>query len=166
MRLTAAWRRAAIAIAAIAATATPAVLAATPAYAAWGVQYSVTIQVNGAGQTLGYASGWVQFDTGGSTTRYEFTVCRQSSYTPPDLEVAVNTHVVAGQYVNTRVAYHHGSYGGVSAPAPCYSGAWNVSGQFTYANHYNVEFTLFGDTFTNGNNYTVFDQDRTINNPY
>lgn len=166
MRLTA-WRRVAIGIAAIAAMAAPAVLAASPAHAAWGTQYSVSLQVNGAGQTLGYASGWVQFDTGGNTTRYEFTVCRQSSYTPPDLEVAVNSRwsYPDGDYVNIPVAYHHGQYSGGTAPAPCYGTAWTVSGQFTYNNHYNVEFTLFGDTFV-GSTYTVFDQDRTISNPY
>lgn len=158
-------RRLLLALAAVAALTAPAVLAGSPAHAAWGAQYPVAIQVTGNGQQLGYATGWVQFDTGGDTFQYSITVCRQSSYTPPNLRVAVNAQT-PGNPSGTTVATHYTSPSGPWGTAPCYGMSQTVTGQHTFAGHRNVYFVLSGNTFVNGNNFTVYTQDRLAYNPY
>ncbi|MCD0444606.1 hypothetical protein LO763_13340 [Glycomyces sp. A-F 0318] len=158
-------RRLLLALAAMAALTAPAVFAGAPAHAAWGAQYPVTIQVTGNGHQLGYATGWVQFDTGGDTFQYSITVCRQSSYTPPSLRVAVNAYTPGNLY-GTTVTTHYTDPTGPSGTAPCYGRSQTVTGQHTFTGHQNVYFVLSGNTFVNGNNFTVYTQDRYVSNPY
>ncbi|GAB3649576.1 hypothetical protein [Glycomyces tarimensis] len=157
-------RRAIVALAAILAMTAAAVMAPSPAQAAWGSQIPVTIQVTGNGHQLGYASGWVQYDTGGTTFRYSITVCRQSSYTPPRLTVAVNSS--SWNPDGTTVATHYMQSSGGSGSAPCYGGSQHFTGQHTHSGLNNTYFVLTGNTFVNGNNFTEFDQDRLVYKAY
>lgn len=145
------FRRTLAVFAAVVAMAATMVMGASPAQAAWGTQYNVAIQVTGASQNLGSANGWVQFDTNGTTFRYSITICRQSSYTPPNLTVATNrtNYNYSGNYVTTH-------YGGSSCTT--------VTGQHNGAT-LNALFVLTGNTFV-GSTFTTFDQDRQVSNPY
>ncbi|THV26676.1 hypothetical protein [Glycomyces paridis] len=157
-------RRALVGFVAVLAMTFGAVMSSSPAQAAWGTQFPVTIQVTGAGQQLGYATGWVQFDTGGTTFQYSVTVCRQSSYTTPTLTVAVNS---TGSNPNgTVVATHNSSAWSPPGTAPCYGSSWTFTGVQAYSPLSNVYFKLAGNTFVNGNNFTVFTQDRLVYKQY
>ncbi len=146
-------------------------LAPTQAQAAWGTTYNLSIQVtyhNPSGGTvqLGRADGWVQFDDGGNTFRYSLTVCRQSGYTTPDLQVAVNAGWVGPTWEQTNLEYITLPGGSTVTPtAPCYGDTNTVTGQDTYANFFNVEFVLYGDTFTSSG-YTSVSQKYVGTNPY
>ncbi|GAA2319341.1 hypothetical protein GCM10009853_091800 [Glycomyces scopariae] len=158
------FRRALVAFIAALALSFGSVMAASPAQAAWGSQIPVSIMVTGNGQQLGYATGWVQFDTGGTTFQYSITVCRQSSYTLPTLTVAVNS---TGSNPNgTVVATHYMSSPGPNIAAPCYQGSQNFTGTQAYSGLSNVYFKVAGNTFVNGNNFTVFTQDRLVSKQY
>lgn len=147
-----------------------ALVAPTQAHAAWGTTYNVSIQTTyqyptGATVQLGRADGWVQFDDGGDSFRYSLTVCRQSGYTPPDLQVAVNAGWVGSTWQQTGLEYVSLPYTSTVTPtAPCYGDTNTVTGQHTYANFWNVEFVLSGDTFTPG--YTTVSQKYVGTNPY
>ncbi|WP_030155342.1 hypothetical protein [Glycomyces sp. NRRL B-16210] len=157
-------RRATMVLAAAFAMALAVLMAPAPAHAAWGSQIPVTIQVTGNGHQLGYATGWVQFDTGGTTFRYEITVCRQSSYTPPNLAVSVNPTVANpdGTLLTTHFMFSW-TPGGT---APCYGGSEVFTGQHDYSPLNSAYFVLSGNTFVNGNNFTVFTQDRFVSKSY
>jgi hypothetical protein len=157
-------RRVLVAFAAVLAMTAAAVMTSSPAQAAWGSQIPVTIQVTGNGQSLGYASGWVQFDTGGTTFQYSITVCRQSSYTTPTLTVAVNNQ--SNNQVGTVVATHYMSSWTPGGTAPCYGGSQTFTGVHSYSPLSNTYFLLAGNTFVNGSNFTVFTQDRLVYKQY
>lgn len=107
-------RRAAGALAAVA-MAGASLVAAAPAHAAWGTTYNLSIQVTYNGLDLGRADGWVQFDDGGSAFHYALTICRQSSYSYPSLQVAVNAGFVGGTWQQTTLEYLS-PYGSTVAP--------------------------------------------------
>ncbi|WP_156925972.1 hypothetical protein [Glycomyces arizonensis] len=151
-------RRALVALAAVLAMSGVAVMAPSAAQAAWDGQHSVTIQVTGAGQNLGYADGWIQFNGDGETFRYSVTVCRQSSYTPPHLTVSYNTS--SWDLDGTPVTTHYMSGSQTSDDGPCYGLTTTFTGQYSRQGLNNVYFVLSGNTFVNGNNFTVFTQDR------
>lgn len=69
-------------------------VAATPAQAAYGSPVPFTMQLTGQTyyQTVqvGRAVGTIRFDDGGSHYWLSLTLCRQSSYTSPNVEVHVN----------------------------------------------------------------------------
>lgn len=158
-------RRTTTALAAAFAMALAILLAPAPAHAAWGSQIPVSIQVvSNYGYQLGYASGWVQFDTGGTTFRYEITVCRQSSYTPPNLAVSVNT--TNQNPTGTNVTTHYMNYVVPGGTAPCYGGSETFTGQHDRSPLSNVYFLLSGNTFVDGNNFTIFTQDRLVFKSY
>ncbi|WNI16021.1 hypothetical protein [Actinacidiphila sp. ITFR-21] len=127
-------------------------VAPTPAHAAWGTTYDLSIQATyqfptGSTTQVGRADGWVQFDDGGDTFRYSLTVCRQSGYTTPELQVAVNAGWVGQTWEQTNLEYFTLPTGSTVTPtAPCYGDTNTVTGQDTYTNFSNVEFVLFGDT--------------------
>lgn len=153
-------RRATVALAAAFAVALSVLLAPAPAHAAWASQIPITIQVTGNGHQLGYAEGWVQYETNGTTFRYSITVCRQSSYTPPNLSVAVNT--TNANPLGTVVTTHYMHSWTPGGTAPCYGGFETFTGQHDNSPLTNTYFLLSGNTFVNGNNFTVFTQDRLV----
>jgi hypothetical protein len=131
-------------------------VAPTQAHAAWGTTYNLSIQVTYQSSQLGRADGWVQFDDGGNTFRYSLTVCRQSGYTPPELQVAVNAGYVGQTWQQTTLEYISlPSSSTVTPTAPCYGDTNTVTGQDTYTNFSNVEFVLYGDTFNSSGAYTT-----------
>ncbi|MEE4540363.1 hypothetical protein V2S66_00080 [Streptomyces sp. V4-01] len=146
-------------------------VAPTQAQAAWGATYNVSIQVTyhaptGSTTPLGRADGWVQLDDGGDSFRYSLTVCRQSGYTTPDLQVAVNAGWVGSTWQQTNLEYITlPNTSTVTPTAPCYGDTNTVTGQDTYANFSNVEFVLYGDTFTSSG-YTTLSQKYVGSNPY
>jgi hypothetical protein len=146
-------------------------VAPTPAHAAWGTTYNLSIQVTyrspvGSTLQLGRADGWVQFDDGGDTFHYSLTVCRQSGYTTPDLQVAVNAGWAGQTWQHTSLEYFSLPYTSTVTPtAPCYGDTNTVTGQDTYANFSNVEFVLYGDTFTSSG-YTTLSQNYVGVSPY
>src|SRR5690242_14833455 len=61
-----------------------------PAHATYGGQIPVSVTVSDRiGNTLAFATGWVQFDDGLNKTQYSVALCRHSSYTSPFLGVTV-----------------------------------------------------------------------------
>ena len=159
-------RRAAGALAAVA-MAGASLVAAAPAHAAWGTTYNLSIQVTYNGLDLGRADGWVQFDDGGSTFRYSLTICRQSGYTTPDLQVAVNAGYVGSTWQQTTLQYITLPTGSTVTPtAPCYGDTNTVTGQDSYTHFSNVEFVLYGDTFNSSGSYTTVSQKYVGVNPY
>jgi hypothetical protein len=145
-------------------------VAPTQAHAAWGTTYNVSVQVTYTSQTgstlqLGRADGWVQFDDGGNSFRYSLAVCRQSSYTWPKLQVAVNAGWVGNTWQQTVLEGISLPNGAPTTPtAPCYGDTDLVTGQDTYTNFSNVEFILNGDTFTP--TYTTVSRKQVLTNPY
>ncbi|WUH90103.1 hypothetical protein OG900_08275 [Streptomyces sp. NBC_00433] len=133
-------------------------VAPTPAHAAWGTTYTFSIQdtyqyPTGTTVQLGHVDGWVQFDDGGNSFRYSLTACQQSSYTPPKIQVAVNAGYVGSTWQETDLEY-------LSLPSGCNT----VTGQDTYADYWNVAFTLYGDTFTPA--HTTVSKRWVASNPY
>lgn len=163
-------RRAASMLATGAAVLGGVLAAPTQAHAAWGTTYNVSVQVTytsptGAAVQLGRADGWVQFDDGGNSFRYSLAVCRQSSYTWPKLQVAVNAGYVGSTWQQTTLEYVSLPNGTPTTPtAPCYGDTDAVTGQDTYTNVSNVEFVLSGDTFTPS--YTTVSRRSVLTNPY
>ena len=158
-------RRAAGALAAVT-MAGATLVSAAPAHAAWGTTYNLSIQVTYNGLDLGRADGWVQFDDGGSAFHYALTICRQSSYTYPSLQVAVNAGYVGGTWQQTTLEYFS-PYGSTVTPTPpCYGDATTVSGQDTYNHFSNVEFVLYGNTFASNGAYTTVSRKYVGTNPY
>jgi hypothetical protein len=161
-------KRVLVAVMAIVAMTVPAVLTAAPAQAAWGEQIPVTLQINGNNQQLGYAGGWIQFDKAAGKFRYSITVCRQSSYTLPRLQVATNAELYSWNWDGTHVTTHYmGSGSGQGpAPAPCYQGndTFTAEHQFVpetpYSDLRNVKLTITSGTFTSAG-FTEFSRGRT-----
>ncbi|WP_329172583.1 hypothetical protein [Streptomyces sp. NBC_01477] len=164
-------RRVAGLLATAAAVSGAALVAPTQAHAAWGTTYNLSIQVTyrsstGSTSQLGRADGWVQLDDGGNSFRYSLTVCRQSGYTTPDLQVAVNAGWVGSTWQQTDLEYITlPGTSTVTPTAPCYGDTNTVTGEDTYANFSNVEFVLYGDTYTS-TGYTTVSQKYVGNNPY
>lgn len=147
-----------------------AVLPTAPAQAAWGTQLPLTLQIThyystGASVQVGYVNGTVQFDDAGNTLQYSLTFCRQSSYIQPYMTINVNSYWAGGRKYATNVATVYPNYTTTSSGQPCYSTTGTATGQFTYANFWNVEFIVYGSTF-DGPNHVVDSQDRIYTNPY
>lgn len=131
--------------------------ATAPPPPGWGSRLDTSIQVTGGGQQLGRVQGWFQMHSDRRTFRYSFTFCRQSSYMLPYLEVSVN-----GQ--STLITTIRPSYSGGPLAQPCYGSTETVSNEHSYPSIQNVYFKLYGSTFLNGNEHTIFTQDRTYYN--
>ncbi|MFC6021761.1 hypothetical protein ACFP2T_37055 [Plantactinospora solaniradicis] len=82
------------ALAALAATLLMTSLTAAPAHAAWGAPLTVDLQLrsysNGYEYRVGRVVGTVQFDDGNSHYLLSLVLCRQSSYTVPNVRIGVN----------------------------------------------------------------------------
>jgi len=164
-------RRAAGALASAALAAGGVLVAPAAAHAAWGTTYALSIQVTyynqvGGSLQLGRADGWVQFDDGGSTFRYSLTICRQSSYSSPSLQVAVNAGYVGSTWQQTTLEYVTPTGSTVTPTAPCYGDTNTVTGQDTYTHFSNVEFVLYGSTFGSNGAYTTVSRKYVGTNPY
>lgn len=151
-------RRIAGALGTAAALAGGILVAPTPAHAAWGTTSTVSIQVTyqyptGTTVQLGHIDGWVQFDDGGNSFQYSLNVCQQSSYTTPKIQVAVNAGWVGTTWEQTYLEYR-------TPPNGCST----VTGQDTYTDFGNVEFVLYGDTFTPA--HTTVSKQAVLTNPY
>jgi hypothetical protein len=95
-------------------------LAAAPAQATYGPGQPVDLQLhsssNGVQVLVGRVVGTVQFDDGNSQYWLSLTVCRQSSYTVPNVTI----------YVNGAVAQRFSPQDDVRRPAIC--GGFGLSG--------------------------------------
>jgi hypothetical protein len=93
---------------------------ATPAQAAWGPQQPLEIQLisnpNGSEYRVGKVTGSVRFDDGNSMYHLSIVICRQSSYTFPNVRVFAN-----GQPQGT-----YSSEDGVARPSVC-GDRWGMS---------------------------------------
>lgn len=125
-----------------------------PAHAAWASTVNLSIQLTyrppggGSAVQVGRADGWVQFDDGGQSFRYSFNICRQSSFTIPALQVAVDGYYAGSTWYDTPLEYIYANYGTSTTPtSPCYGDTWTVTGQDTYTNPFNVEFILWGSNY-------------------
>lgn len=146
------------------------IVPAAPAQAAWGTQLPLTLQVmhyypTGGSVQIGRVEGTVQFDTGGSALSYTLTFCRQSSYALPYMTINVNSYWAGGHKYATYITTVYPDYSGYSSTPPCYSTTGTATGQFTYADFWNVEFIVYGSTFE-GQSYVEESQDRIYSNPY
>ena len=119
-------------------------LAAGPAHAAYGAQLPVSVGVSAYSASRGSVSGWVQFDDGRTQFRYELTFCRNSSFSPPTLEINVNN-------VLYRQIYHNG--GGSSSPGCSFAQGVAITESYGAAVS-SVQFIVVGSSF-NQNVYRV-----------
>jgi len=76
--------------------------------------------------------------------RYELTFCRQSSYQLPYMTIYVNVSWIGGRKYGTFITVVQPNYNGFSQGQPCYGQTGTVSGEFTYPNFWNVEYTIWG----------------------
>lgn len=159
-------QRLAGALATAAAVSGTVLAAPAPAHAAWGTTETLSMQATGtngfSSTDVGSANGWVQFDDGGTTFRYSLTICRQSGYVWPRLEIDVNAWENLGTWYGTYLD-------SVSMPSgtpvsTCYGGGDTVTGTETTTHPWDVEFILSGGYFNQTFSY-VTDRD-VVNNPY
>lgn len=131
-----------------------------------GIPDSLRLYTNVSGTSVGYASGWVQFETDGNTFRYEATVCRQSGYALPSLSLYRNAPTYGSSSHGTYIANITPSYGSSASGSPCYSSVGTSSGQYSYPSFDNVRFLLVGGTFDYMNGYVTDEDYNRLNNPY
>ncbi|WP_117215631.1 hypothetical protein [Allorhizocola rhizosphaerae] len=150
--------------------ATPLIVPATPAHAAWAAPVPLNMQIigytPGGGQlTLGRVQGTLQLDDGGNALRYDVLMCRQSSYQLPYMTIDVNVYYAGGRRYATRIGSVYPTYGSWSSEQPCYGNRATVSAELSYAGFSNVEFIVYGSTFV-GQSHTIFTEDAIYYNPY
>jgi hypothetical protein len=104
------------------------VLAPVPAHATLGPTIPINIQLsryyNGGDYLVGKVVGTIQFDDGNTSYRLAVTVCRQSSYTSPNVRIFLNG--VAG--------YIYSGEDGILRSAACGGGhgmSYVINGLFT-----------------------------------
>jgi hypothetical protein len=132
-------------------------LPSTPAYATYGAPISVQVEVyNNLGAKLSGIYGSVSFDDGNSKFAYSLAVCRESSYTPPNVWYAVNG--------GSRIPI---SGGGSPVTIPqCKYTAYQISGEPTSGTLLaSVTFTVDGVYFDNHNVAHFFSESRNYFNP-
>lgn len=159
------WKRLIVVLVSAVLTTVGSVAVATPAQAAWGSQIPFTLKTFVNSTPVGYTSGWIQFETNGTTFRYQVTVCRQSGYTLPRLSIYVNAPSVGTSH-GTYLADATPVYNGTTTGSPCYSTYGTRSGQHSYPNLNNVRFVLTGGTFDHSNQYVTDEDYNRIINPY
>jgi len=133
-------------------------LPSTPAYATYGAPISVQLEVrNNLGTKLSGIYGSVSFDDGNTTFAYSLAVCRESSYTPPNVWYAVNG--------GSRIPI---SGGGSPVTIPqCKYTAYQISGAPTSGTVITgVTFTIDGVYFDNHNVAHFFSEAGTYDNPF
>jgi hypothetical protein len=141
-----------------------------PAHAAWGTTYTVSLQATGRNAygvvtNVGSANGWVQFDDGGNTFRYSLTICRQSGYVWPHLNIGVNASYWQGQWTDTHLDTIYMPTG--TPVSTCYGGGDTVTGTETASQPWNVNFTLVGGYFDGSSNtFSNVSDNEVIADPY
>jgi hypothetical protein len=146
MSMRAVKRRSASVLATAAAVSGAVLAAPVPAHAAWGATDTISLQAIGRNAygvvtDVGSANGTVQWDDGGNSFRYSLTICRQSGYVWPYLEIGVNAAYSGGRWQSTHLDFVY-AYTGTSVT--CYGGGYLVTGTETASQPYNAEFTLYG----------------------
>jgi len=132
-------------------------LAAGPASATYGAPTAVLLQVNGGGMKLSGVSGSLSFDDGNTKFAYSLAVCRESSYTPPNVWYSVN----GGQRIPIS-----GGGSPVSVPECKYT-AYLISGE-PVPGVVITSVTVFidGVWFDNHNVAHYFERSGTYDNPF
>ena len=111
-------------------------VSAAPAHAAYGAQLPVDVQVSAYSQNVGMVTGWVQFDDGRTSFRYDLAFCRESSFAAPTLEIHVNNALY-------RTIYHSGG----GSMTPCRF-AMGVAQTENYGSPVSsVQFIVIGSSF-------------------
>ena len=139
-----------------------------PAQAAWGTTVGISLQAYGSNAfgvvtDVGSANGWVQFDDGGNTFRYSLTICRQSGYVWPHLNIGVNASYSQGHWTDIPVDTVYMPTG--TPVSTCYGGGDLVTGTETATHPVNVNFTLVGGYF-NGMTFSNVSDNEVIPDPY
>ncbi|WP_034263815.1 hypothetical protein [Actinospica robiniae] len=122
-----------------------------PAYAAWGVTDTISLQAYGTSgygvvTDVGSVSGWVQFDDGGNTIQYSLTICRQSGYVWPYLNIGADAiESPQGQWTDTPLTTIDMPQG--TPVSTCCGGGDTITGTATATNPWNFNFTLVGGYF-------------------
>lgn len=141
-----------------------------PAHAAWGITDTISLQAYGRSSSglvtdVGSASGWVQFDDGGNTFQYSLTICRQSGYVWPRLNIGVNASYWQGQWTDTHLDTVYMPSG--TPASSCYGGGDTITGTETASQPWNVNFTLIGGYFDGFSNTFSYVSDNTVlSDPY
>ncbi|WP_155350291.1 hypothetical protein [Acrocarpospora pleiomorpha] len=128
-----------------------------PAYATYGSNMTVSIDVWGQGVKLSGAYGTIAFDDGNTKYRYSIAMCWQSSYTRPNLYASVNGGARTSLYVG----------GGTPVTIPqCLYTASLISGEVTPGGTVsNVTLTVDGVRF-NPPNSTYHTNSAFYDNPF
>lgn len=126
-----------------------------PAHAAWGATDTISLQAYGTNAygvvtDVGSATGWVQFDDGGNTFQYSLTICRQSGYVWPHLNIGVDASYSQGHWTDTHLDTVYMPTG--TPVSTCYGGGDTVTGTETATQPWNVNFTLVGGYFDGSSN--------------
>lgn len=136
-------------------------LAAAPAQATYGSPLPVDLQLNGNAPwgpiQVGRVVGTLQFDDGNSHYWLSVTICRQSSYTNPNVRISVN---------GSLQQYLSGQYG--SQPQICGGNgiSQTVNSGFAYAGTIqNLTIAIDGIYF-DGSTATNLTKSRTYDNPF
>lgn len=122
-----------------------------PPFAAWGDTDTISLQAygtsaNGVVTDVGSATGWVQFDTGGNTIQYSPTICRQSGYVWPHLNIGGDAYYSPqGNVAETALATIDMPSG--TPVSACYGGGDTITGTETTTQPFNFDFTLVGGYF-------------------
>jgi hypothetical protein len=125
-------------------------------------------------QVIGYTSGGQQLLLGRvdgvityspTTVSYSLTFCRQSSYQFPYMRINVNSQVVGGVKYFTPITNIYPPYGGYQQGNPCYANVGVVDGGFSYSPLSNVEYIIYGSTFS-GRDHVISFQDRIHYGPF
>ncbi|MBN6052727.1 hypothetical protein JYK22_12385, partial [Nonomuraea sp. RK-328] len=133
-------------------------LSIAPAHAAYGPPISVTMEVHAKGVKLAGAYGSLQFDDGNTKYAYSLTMCRESSYTQPNLWISVNG--------GPRVLAWSGGGTPVSIPQCRYT-AYLISAEAQPGGVVaNVALTLDGVHFSSQSVATYHSRTATFDNPY
>ncbi|MEV0199883.1 hypothetical protein [Nonomuraea sp. NPDC050691] len=129
-----------------------------PAHAAYGPPIPVTMEVYAKGVKLAGAYGSLQFDDGNTKYAYSLAMCRESSYSQPNLWISVNG--------GPRSLAWSGGGSPVSIPQ-CRYDAYLISAEVQHGGVVaNVAFTLDGVHFSNQNVATYHSRTATFDNPY
>ncbi|HEV8561122.1 MAG TPA: hypothetical protein VGR06_32760 [Actinophytocola sp.] len=137
-----------------------ATLSAVPAQATLGppepVDFQLTGSWNGVVIQVGRLVGSLQFDDSNSLYRLDLTVCRQSSYTAPNVSVSVNgipQSVPHGPPLRPDLC-------------PPREPSWGISGLLTYNGVINNISLKIDGLFFDGSTATPKSKGRTYDNPF
>lgn len=114
-------------------------------------------------QLLGRVDGVITYTA--TSVSYSLTFCRQSSYQFPYMTINVNSQIIGGRKYATWITNIYPPYAGYSQTQPCYANVGTVNGGFAYSPLNNVEYIIYGSTFS-GRDHVVYFQDRIHYGPF